>query len=99
MRLIDADKLIEDLEYDIELDDRVLDDTDLLLGRDRENVQFDKDCKQNAVDLLKKASAVDAISIEWITEWATRYPELVSEMTFAWMLEDWREEQRRQNEE
>lgn len=68
MRLIDADKLIEDLEYDIELDDRALDDTDLLLGRDRENVQFDKDCKQNAVDMLKNESAVNAIPISFIQE-------------------------------
>ena len=60
MRLIDADALIEDLEYDVELDARALDDTDLLLGRNRELVQFDKDCKQNAVDMLKKAPTVDA---------------------------------------
>lgn len=59
-RLIDADALIEDLEYDVELDARALDDTDLSLGRNRELVQFDKDCKQNAIDMLKKAPTVDA---------------------------------------
>ena len=63
MRLIDADTLIEDLEYDAELDARALDDTDLLLGRNRELVQFDKDCKQNAVDMLKKAATVDAVPV------------------------------------
>lgn len=59
-RLIDADALIEDLEYDVELDARALDDTDLLLGRNRELVQFDKDCKQNAIVMLKKEPTVDA---------------------------------------
>ena len=63
MRLIDADALIEDLEYDAELDARALDDTDLLLGRNRELVQFDKDCKQNTVDMLKKLPTVDAVPV------------------------------------
>ncbi len=66
MRLIDADALIKDLEYDVELDDRALDDTDLLLGRDRELVQFDKDCKQNAIYMRKKEPTVDAVPVEWI---------------------------------
>lgn len=63
VRLIDADALIKDLEYDVELDARALDDTDLLLGRNRELVQFDKDCKQNAIDMLKKAPTVDAVPV------------------------------------
>ena len=66
VRLIDADALIKDLEYDVELDARTLDDTDLLLGRNRELIQFDKDCKQNAIDMLKKAPTVDAVPVEWI---------------------------------
>lgn len=68
-RLIDADALIEDLEYDVELNARALDDTDLSLGINREIVQFDKDCKQNAVDMLKKAPTVDAEPVrhgKWI---------------------------------
>lgn len=60
MRLIDADTLIEDLEYDVELDARALDNTGLLFGRHRELIQFDKDCKQNAVSILKKTPTVDA---------------------------------------
>lgn len=63
VRLIDADALIKDLEYDVEQDARALDDTDLLLGRNRELVQFDKDCKQNAIDMLKKAPTVDAVPV------------------------------------
>ena len=63
MRLIDVYALIEDLEYDIELDARELDDNDSLLGRYRELIQFDKDCKQNAVDMLKNAPTVDAIPV------------------------------------
>ena len=41
---------------------------------------------------------VDAIPIEWIKEWVTKYPELVSETTFVWMFEDWRKEQEKENE-
>lgn len=99
MRLIDADKLIEDLEYDVELDARALDDTDLLLGRDRENVQFDKDCKQNAVDMLKEASAINAIPIEWIDQFVDKNRGYISRVTITWLLDDWRAEQRRRNEE
>ena len=47
---------------------------------------------------INEIPTVDAIPIEWIKEWATRYPELVSETTFAWMIEDWRKEQEKQNE-
>ena len=57
MRPIDADVLIADLEYDVQLDIRLLDDTDYV-GLDRTLTQFDKDCKQNAIDLLKNAPTV-----------------------------------------
>ena len=60
MRLIDVDALIENLEYDVELDARALDDADFLIGINRDLAQFDKDCKQNAIDMLKKAPTVDA---------------------------------------
>lgn len=53
MRLIDADALIADLEHDVELDARALDCLDNESRRDI--IQFDKDCKQNAIDLLRKA--------------------------------------------
>ena len=57
-RLIDADALIEDLEYDVELDARKLDDMDFV-GGGRDNIQFDKDCKQNAIDLLLHAPTIE----------------------------------------
>lgn len=53
MRLIDVDVLIADLEYDVELDARAIDCLDNESRRDI--IQFDKDCKQNAIDLLRKA--------------------------------------------
>lgn len=56
MRTIDADALIADLEYDVELDARWLDCLDNESRRDI--IQFDKDCKQNAIDLLRKAPTV-----------------------------------------
>lgn len=57
MRLIDADTLIEDLQYDVELDARALDNGDFV--GDREFIQFDKDCKQNCVDFLRSAPTVE----------------------------------------
>lgn len=65
-RLIDADALINDLEYDVELDARALDDTDLV-GLHRELTQFDKDCKANTIAFLKEAPTIDAIPIKWLT--------------------------------
>lgn len=59
MRLIDADALIEDLEYDVELDARALDDMDFV-GKRREIVQFDLDCTRNAIRLVKAWLAEDA---------------------------------------
>lgn len=58
-RLIDADALISDFEYDVELDSRLLDDTGLV-GLHRELTQFDKDCKANTIAFLKEAPTVDA---------------------------------------
>lgn len=60
--LIDAEALIEDLEYDIELDQRALDNGDIDHS-EREIWQFDKECKQNAVYLLRKAPTVDAVPV------------------------------------
>ena len=59
MRLIDADALMEDLQYDVELDARALDSVDIV--GDREVIQFDKDCKQNCIDLLLNAPTVDPV--------------------------------------
>lgn len=101
MKLIDVGALIEDLEYDVELDARELDDTDLSLGRNREIVQFDKDCKQNAIDMLKKASAINAIPIEWLEEKLTGHPELPYAITdgITNVLDLWKAEKEKQNEE
>lgn len=66
MRLIDADTLIEDLEYDVKSDAKALNNTGLLFGRHRELVQFDKDCKQNAIDILKKTPTMNAVPIQYI---------------------------------
>lgn len=42
-----------------------------------------------AVDVLDKATTVDAIPVEWIAEWVTTHDE------FSWsrMLHDWRKEE------
>lgn len=55
--LIDRDKMAEDLAYDIELDERALDDTDIA-GIERENLQFDKDYKQNCIYYLMEQEIV-----------------------------------------
>ena len=66
MRLIDADKLIADLEYDIAIDEDILNYVGTV-GAERTNTQFDKDCKQNAIDLLMTAPTIEARPKgEWI---------------------------------
>lgn len=57
MRLIDADALISDLEHDVAMDQDSLDYEDMTEDR-REIIQFDKDCKQNAIDLLNHAPTI-----------------------------------------
>lgn len=58
MRLIDADALIADLEYDVDLDAGMLDDMDFF-SNERDLVQFDKDCKQNAIDILRHTPTIE----------------------------------------
>ncbi len=58
MRLIDADALIDDLKHDVAIDQDSL-DYEELTDSNRENIQFDKDCKQNAIDLLKNAPTIE----------------------------------------
>lgn len=101
-KLINVNVLIKDLKYDAELDARALDDTDLSLSVNRELVQFDKDCKQAAVDMLKEVPTVDAIPIEWIGEWLSDRSILwdtPSEVTIKQMVADWRAENRRKQNE
>ena len=102
VRLIDADALIKDLKYDVELDARALDDTDLSLGINRELVQFDKDCKQNAIDMLKKAPTVDAVPVEWIEvdiEASAFSGYDMHSYEVATMLEEWKEKERKDDEQ
>ena len=72
MRLIDVDALIADLEYDVELDTRALDCLDNESRRDI--IQFDKDCKQNAIDLLRKAPTAQPEQCEMIAKEVERVP-------------------------
>ena len=56
-RLIDADEIVKDLRYDVALDQDMLDYeelTDLV----RETTQFDKDCKQNAAEIIESLLTV-----------------------------------------
>ena len=58
MRLIDADALIDDLKHDVAVDQDSL-DYEELTDLNRENIQFDKDCKQYAIDLLQHAPTIE----------------------------------------
>lgn len=62
MRLIDADALAHDLEHDVELCARALDDMNLI-GKERKNMQFDKDCKQNCIWYISEQPTVDAVPV------------------------------------
>lgn len=50
-RLIDADSMEEDLNYDVELDAKALDDMSIV-GYTRERFQFDKNRKQDCIRYL-----------------------------------------------
>ena len=65
MRLVDADALAHDLEHDVELCARALDDMNMV-GKEREDMQFQKDCKQNCIWYISEQPTVDAIPIEYI---------------------------------
>ena len=58
MRAIDADALIDDLKHDVAVDQDSL-DYEELTDSNRENIQFDKDCKQNTIDLLQHAPTIE----------------------------------------
>jgi hypothetical protein len=58
VRLINADALIDDLKHDVAADQDSL-DYEELTDSNREMIQFDKDCKQNAIDLLQNAPTIE----------------------------------------
>lgn len=62
-RYIDADALIEDLRYDIELDARTLDDLDFADANERGLVQLDKDIKQNTISILEQTPTADVVEV------------------------------------
>ena len=56
-RLIDADEFACDFNEDIENDQLALDVMDFI-GKERERMQFDKDCKQNCIWYLSEAPTI-----------------------------------------
>lgn len=56
--LIDRGVLVQDLEYDVEIIQRALYETMDFVGKERERVEFDKDCKQNCIRYLSNAPTV-----------------------------------------
>ena len=57
-RLIDADALIADLKHDIEIDQDCLDHEELT-DINRKHIQYDKDCKQNAIDFVTHTPTIE----------------------------------------
>ena len=66
-KLIDADALIADLEYDIAIDEDILSYVGTV-GTERTTTQFDKDCKQNTIDLLMRQPAIKTKQIKYFDE-------------------------------
>ncbi len=64
MRLIDADAMAHDLEHDVELCARALDDMNMV-GKEREDMQWQKDCKQNCMWYLSEQPTAEAIPFKW----------------------------------
>lgn len=55
--LIDRNALVHDLDDDLENDQRALDEMDFV-GKERERVEFDKNCKQNCLRYLSNAPTI-----------------------------------------
>lgn len=55
--LIDRDAFVKELEYSIELDQRVLDGMECV-GKDRELLLLDRICRQNSIYYLSEASII-----------------------------------------
>ena len=71
MRLIDADALIADLEHDVAIDEDML-DYEELTEINRVNIQFDKDCKQNTIDLLNHTPTIEPKKGKWTRPFPAR---------------------------
>lgn len=56
-RLVDADAMAEDFDFDVENDQRALDDM-YIVGYERTRLQFDKDCKQKCMWYLSEAPTI-----------------------------------------
>lgn len=80
MRLIDAEELAHDLEYDVELCARALDDMNMV-GKAREDMQWQKDCKQNCIWYISEQPTVDAVSKEELLK-------LLDAVTDIWFWEN-----------
>ncbi|MBR2752841.1 MAG: hypothetical protein IKE02_03885 [Lachnospiraceae bacterium] len=91
MRLIDADALAQDLEYDVELCASALDDMNIV-GKERDDMQWEKDCKQNCIWYISEQPTVDAVPIDWLICKRNEH----NNDGFAWIfeavIEDWRRE-------
>ena len=55
--LIDADALVEDLKYDVEMDAVALDSMEIV-GDERRKIQDDKDFKQNCIFWIENAPTI-----------------------------------------
>ena len=54
--------------------------------------------KEYVVKNIDAQPTVDAIPIEWIDQFVDKNRGYISRVTITWLLDDWRAEQRRQNE-
>ena len=59
-RWVEVDALIDDLEHDIAIDEDILDYVGTE-GIQRATTQFDKDCKQNVIELLLRQPSIDIV--------------------------------------
>ena len=48
---------------------------------------------------IQHSETVNAIPVEWIDQFVEKHRGYISRVTITWLLDDWRAEQRRQNEE
>lgn len=86
MKLINADALHDDLRAKKKW---------IIKRKGKFNVGYTYDQVHFAID---DQTTVEAIPIEWIKEWIEEHHEYASRVTITWLLDDWKEEQEKQNE-
>ena len=94
MRLINADVALKDIE---DLRKSPWYNAEFLSDERRLGMKEGMDMVRDVC--IQHGEVVNAIPVEWIDQFIDKNRGYISRVTITWLLDDWRAEQRRQNEE